>query len=52
MSRKRVDHLALAFATQGGEDRQIMRSRDDGMTEQEFGLATDLFMAGMIVARR
>lgn len=51
MGGKLVGHLGLALGTQGGEDGQIVRPGNDGMAQQKFDLAGDLFMPGMIVAR-
>lgn len=48
---KLVGHVGLAFRTQDGEDGQVMRPGDDGMAEQNFGLAGDLFMPGVVESR-
>ncbi|WP_108460656.1 hypothetical protein [Devosia naphthalenivorans] len=52
MDGQLVGYLCLALSSKGGEDGQIMRPGDDGMAQQDFSLAGDLLMPGMIEARR
>ncbi|WP_291375084.1 hypothetical protein [Devosia sp.] len=45
-------YLGLSLGTQGSEDGKVMRPGDDGMAEQDFDLAGNLFMPSMVEARR